>query len=358
MKTFFSLAVLTITSISSAQPTRLYADSVRKASHIPELAYAVVKAGTVPEMQTTGYHSVQPDDTATLNDRFHIGSNTKAMTAFMIAKYVETGKLTWTTKFFSLFPRWRSSSRKEYYNITLQDLLSHRAFIQPYQGFDDPEIPPFKGSIRQKREQFGKFVLTLEPAKKDSGQTYVYSNAGYTLAALMLEKVTGKSWEQLVDKVFNKDLHLQVQLSWPDNQKRKDTWGHITTDDKLVPVPSDTSFRLDYTEPSSNINIRLADYIRYIQLNLQGLAGKNNYLKASTYQYIHTGIADYSLGWFNITENGKGWSTHSGTAFTYYAIAQLDRQRGIAYIVFTNCYNQETQIGVRNLLRKLKATYQ
>lgn len=37
----------------------------------------------------------------------------------------------------------------------------------------------------------------------------------------MLEKTTGKSWEQLVEKVFNKDLKLNVKLSWSENQKQK-----------------------------------------------------------------------------------------------------------------------------------------
>ena len=58
---------------------------------------------------------------------------------------------------------------------------------------NDPEIPPFKGTNPSKRKQFGQFVLTLEPAKIDSTQKFVYSNAGYTLAALMVEKVTNKS---------------------------------------------------------------------------------------------------------------------------------------------------------------------
>jgi CubicO group peptidase (beta-lactamase class C family) len=101
-------------------------------------------------MAALGKHSVDLQDTATLNDRFHIGSNTKAMTAFIIAKYVENGKLKWTTKFFDFFPKWKSKSKPEYANITLQDLLSHKAGIQPFQGEDDPKIPDFKGTHQEK----------------------------------------------------------------------------------------------------------------------------------------------------------------------------------------------------------------
>lgn len=310
------------------------------------------------EIAALGKHSIDLPDTATLNDRFHIGSNTKAMTAFMIAKYVEKGKLKWTTKFFDLFPEWKTKSNPAYVNITLQDLLSHKAGIQPFQGENDPAIPDFKGTNPAKRKQFGRFVLTLDPVKPDGENPFIYSNAGYTLATLMLEKVTNKSWEQLIEKVFNKDLKLHVKLSWPENQQQKDTWGHSSENNKLTPIPSSFDYHLDYTEPAGDLNIKLKDYIRFIQLNLKGLTGQDNYLKSDTYAFIHKGIANYSLGWFNIYEKGKELSVHSGTgAFTYFTIVHIDRLQNRAYIIFTNSFNADTQQGVKLLMRKLKENY-
>ncbi len=357
IKKSITIALIILSAICFDQKTVKFADSILKSYHIPEISYAVIDSKSTLEIAALGKHSVNLPDVATLEDRFHIGSNTKAMTAFLIAKYVEKGQLKWTTRFFDLFPDWKLKSKPEYANITLQDLLSHKAGIQPFQGENDPPIPDFKGTNPEKRMQFGQFVLTLEPAKTDEQHPFIYSNAGYTLATLMVEKVTGKSWEQLIEKVFNKDLKLDVQLSWPENQKRKDTWGHLTENDKLKPVPSDFDFHLDYTEPAGDLNIKLKDYIKFIQLNLQGLEGKNNYLKAKTYNFIHKGIPDYSLGWFNIYENGKELSTHSGTVGTYYSLVHIDRLKNKAYIIFTNAFNPDTQQGVRLLMRKLKENH-
>ena len=357
MRKISFIIFLLIANICFGQKTTEFADSICKAYNIPEISYAVIDDKSTLEIAALGRHSIDLADTATLNDRFHLGSNTKAMTAFIIAKYVEKGKLKWTTRFFDVFPEWKENSKPEYANITLQDLLSHRAGIQPFQGENDPEIPDFKGTNQEKREQFGRFVLTLEPVFPDEQNPFIYSNAGYTLATLMLEKKTGKSWEQLVDKVFNKDLKLNVKFSWPENQKQKDTWGHSYENGKLIPVPSTVDYHLDYTEPAGDINIKLKDYIKFIQLNLQGLKGENNYLKADTYKFIHKGIENYSIGWFNIYENGKEFSTHSGTAGTYYSLVQIDRINGKAYIIFTNSFNQDTQQGVRLLMRKLKENY-
>lgn len=357
MRKLATAIFLAITNFCVAQKTVEFADSIRSCYHIPELSYAVVDGKAVLEIAALGKHSVNLPDTATLEDRFHIGSNTKAMTAFIIAKYVEKGRLSWNDKFFDYFPEWRAQSKPEYANITLQDLLSHRAGVQPFQGEDDPPIPNFMGTKQEKRKQFGQFVLAQEPVKMDAQNPFIYSNAGYTLATLMLEKATGKSWEYLVDKVFNRDLKLNVKLSWPENQNAKDTWGHSFENATLLPVPSNTTYHLDYTEPAGDINIKLKDYVRFIQLNLQGLSGQNGYLTAATYQHIHKGVDFYSLGWYNIYENGQELSTHSGTAGTYYTLVHIDRVGKRAYIIFTNSFTPDTQQGVRLLMRKLKETY-
>lgn len=357
-KLLITLYSLCITGCLFGQNTVKYADSIRNTYQIPELSYAVVDAKKIIEIAAIGKHAINLPDTASLNDRFHIGSNTKAMTAFMIAKYVEKGKIQWSTKFFDLFPEWKKESKPEYATITLKSLLSHRAGIHPLQGLEsDPIIPTFKGTNSEKRKLFARFVLKLDQVKLDSQNTFIYSNAGYTLATLMVEKVTGKTWEQLVEAVFNKDLQLNIQLSWPENQKHKDTWGHSFENNRLIPVPSNADFHLDYTEPSGDLNIKLKDYIKFIQLNLEGLAGQNNYLKAETYSLLHKGEANYALGWFNIYEKGTEISTHTGTVGTYYTTVQIDRLKGKGFIIFTNSFNEQTQQGVRLLMRKLKGNH-
>ena len=355
----FFLALFTGSALTVlAQPTAPYADSIRMACHIPELSYAVLDASGTREMAALGHHSVALPDPATLADRFHLASNTKAMTAFLIARYVEKGKLRWDTRFFDLFPGWQAASKPAYAAITLQDLLAHRAGLPALQGdADDPALPTFSGSRQQTRRDFARFVLTLNPVWPDAEHPFRYANAGYTLAALMLEKVSRKSWEQLVEQVFNHDLRLNVGFSWPENQRHSDTWGHQAEGGQLTPVASSAAMHLDYTEPAGDLNIRLGDYATFLRLYLDGLRGRDAYLKAATYRFMLQGLEHYAMGWYNIRENDTEFSTHSGTVGTYYTVAQIDRLRQKAYVVFTNAFTPETQQGVRLLLRRLKATY-
>lgn len=123
-------------------------------------------------------------------------------------------------------------------------------------------------------------------------------------------------------------------------------------------MPSTWNYHLDYTEPAGDINLKLTDYARFIQLHLQGLSGKDNYLKSSTYYFLHNANTGYALGWFNIAEDNNSFSSHTGTgAFTYFSNVQIDRIKRIAYIVVANCYNDDTKQAVRLLMRKLKENY-
>ena len=347
-----------LTNCLFAQDLVNYADSIRKANNIPELAFAVVTGDSILEMSFLGHHSINLPDTAMSTDRFHLGSLTKAMTGFIAAKVVEEGKLNWDTKFFDVYPEWQRKCDSAYFNITLADLLSHRARIKPFT--EDNEylpIPLFKGDKEERREGFGKWVLTLKPVIEDTSVHYNYSNAGYVLAALMLERVTNKTWEKLDSICFNQCLGINTRFSWPDNQTKKDTWGHWMVGDSLKPVPSTVKYHLDYGEPAGDINITLPDYIKFIQLNIQGLEGKDNFLKGSTYTFIHKGIPNYSIGWANIYDRGKEFSAHSGTAGTYFATVSIDRQKNIAYIIFMNTATDDAVSGMRVLLKQLKVKY-
>ncbi|RYG30501.1 MAG: serine hydrolase, partial [Chitinophagaceae bacterium] len=120
---------------TKAQTLASLADSIRIASEIPEITYAVLTSDSILVTNTLGYHktgSQNEEDKARATDFFHLGSNTKAITGFIAGYLTESKKITWDTKFYDLFPEWKVSANPVYLNITLADLLSHRARIKPY----------------------------------------------------------------------------------------------------------------------------------------------------------------------------------------------------------------------------------
>ena len=134
------------------------ADSLSVKYKIPQIAFAIVSVDSINEIQTLGFHKIESkkkEDEAKINDYFHLGSNTKAITGFICAYLVEQKKINWETKFFDLFPKWKKKSNKAFYNITLEDLLSHRARIQPFtSGNEYKKLPKFAGTKSEKRNCF------------------------------------------------------------------------------------------------------------------------------------------------------------------------------------------------------------
>ncbi len=357
------IAIIIVTILTSctskAQNLQEYADSLRLVNNIPELAFSVISTDSILALQTLGYHraDLQNEQTkAKHTDYLHLGSNTKAITGFVAAYLVENNKIKWDTKFFDLFPEWKNNSNPAYYEITLADLLSHSAKIQPYtSGLEFEELPDFKGSKSEQRKQFVKYVLIEKPVK-NKDKTYNYSNAGYCAAALMLEKVTTKTWEQLTKEIMETKVKVAIEFGWP-NKLGNQPYGHWVENDTLRALSAQTDYNLELREPAGDISMTLPDYAKFIQLNLRGLLGIDNVLKASTYEFLHYGLKDYAIGWGNFNKNDKQLSEHAGSAGTFFCYTLIDKNKKLAYIIIANSATQETQQAIFKLLEKLRIKY-
>ena len=121
-------------NISEKQKILHEIDSIRIHFNIPAVAFGVVSDNSVIIQGALGVREINTNDTVTIKDKFHIGSNTKAITSFIAGKLVDEGLISWNTKFFDLFPELKVTSKPEYYEIELKDLLSHRALINPFKS--------------------------------------------------------------------------------------------------------------------------------------------------------------------------------------------------------------------------------
>lgn len=340
----------------NAQSLNQVAEKIIKKDSIPEMAFAIITKDSIIIKKVIGHHKISEtslNPNANITDYFHLGSNTKAITGFIAAKLVENNKIDWNTKFFDLFPELKNKSNPEYFNITLEDLLSHRAKIQSFtSGIEYQNLPKFDGNKQEKRRKFSEYVLTLNPIENE--ENYNYSNAGYSIATIMLEKVSEKSWEKLIDKFLRQKLNINMAFGWPNRNFENQPYGHWVENGKLVSVSPEIDYDLSMTEPAGDLSMNIENYAKFIQLNIQGLAGKNNFLQAKTYQFIHTNKNDYAIGWGNYTENNEQISEHAGSDGTFFSYVQIDRRNLIGYVVLVNSGSTTAQNGVYEMINKMK----
>lgn len=329
-------------------------EQIRQTHAIPQLTYAVITQDSILTLGTSGFHkSTDTQGNASLVDYFHLGSNSKAITAFIAAKLVQDGRITWNTTYFDLFPEAKKLAKPAYYKATLADFLSHRARVHAYtNGTERLALPAFEGTKQQQRAAFSQFVLTQDPI--ETKEPYFYSNAGYSIAAVMLEKVTNKSWEELVQEVLGDELHLNYVIGWPNRNLENQPWGHALSEGELTPVPPTFDYNLSLIEPAGDLSMSLFSYIKYIQLNLAGLAGQNNVLSAALYRDLFRTKYPYALGWV-VTKKGKNVRyEHAGSDGTFFSYCLIDTANHKAYILLANSGTPQAQEGVAEALNVLR----
>jgi CubicO group peptidase (beta-lactamase class C family) len=199
----------------------------------------IVQHGTILLQRSYGYKNFRrhvPDDDNTI---YQIGSITKQFTATVILKLQEEGKLSVVDKLSIYFPEFQYAD-----GITLENLLTHTSGIYNYTndidaGDSDIVCNPIK------KTQVTDIVFKHKPAFKP-GTQFRYSNSNYYLLGLIIEKVSGKSYEQNVrDLIFSP---LQMNHSLFDFKHSADT--NIATGYKIINDTSDveaSAWRWDST---------------------------------------------------------------------------------------------------------------
>ena len=159
----------------------------------------IAKAGNVLYTRTIGYSQINGTEKKPLTEasRYRIGSITKMFTAAMIFQLVEERKLKLTDTLDKFFPQVSNAQR-----ITIAQILGHRSGI--HDSLLDRNLRPASKTNPMTKDEMlaliAKGTPDFEPDAKHS-----YSNSGYILLGLILEKLTGKSYgEALKERITSK----------------------------------------------------------------------------------------------------------------------------------------------------------
>ena len=265
MSSFILFVVFIVSSFFPAKtPADLRAtlDPVRDKFHAPAIAGAIIRDGRIVASGVCGVRALnESQQPATLADRWPVGSCTKPMTRFMIGRLMERGELSTDATLGTLLPA--IDMRPEYKAVTLSDVLAHRAGIQPYTQIG-PRLTPFifklKGSPIEQRATFAAHVLNEDPAAPP-GTEFVYSNAGYCVAAVAAETRAGKPWNTLVQDEVLTPLGMTASLATADADPDQPR-GHIHEGEDYRLQPREMP-RLAVMEPAGGVRATAEDFARF-----------------------------------------------------------------------------------------------
>lgn len=129
---------------------------------------------------------------------------------------------------------------------------------------------------------------------------------------------------------------------------------------RLVAVPGGAVELPSYLLPAGGMSMALADYARFLQMNLKGLRGENSgFLSPKTIARLHSSPMHdhYALGWGISQINGVLSSTHSGSDGSFYALVALQPSRDTGVAVVLNSSGERSREAADALLEHLLAKY-
>lgn len=345
---------------SNSRSVHESAESIRIVRGVPGMAYAVFSKDSVIEFGVLGYRVFKSKDPIEKNDRFNIGTNTAAFTAYIAAKLVAAGKIKWSTQLLSIFPEFTKKTLPVYKSIRFQDLLSSRTRIPAFMDMSDWfKIPDTKGDIIAKRRAFTYWILQQKPNMENfNQQKIIFSLAGYVMAASMMERVSGKTWEDLITEYIRKPLNISMRYSWPNRMDPTAPAGHWFQGGSFHAEDPDTWVKVHpVLYPGQGISISLPDYMKYMQANLSGLYGERMALPKSAFDFLYFGIPDYSMGWNNGSFNGQSYAFHEGLSLLFNCRTEILKEKKRGIIVMCNSGDKDGRGAVLDLTRLLEEKY-
>lgn len=324
-------------------------ESIRKETGVPALGGLVGDSRRVQAHAVVGVRKMGESEPAHLDDPFHLGSCTKAMTATLAARLVEQGKLRWELSIAEAFPTLKKRIHPDYHAVTLRQLLYHRGGL-PEDRAPDPslllKLRTLQGDMRQQRLRATEWILEKPPASPPSTR-FAYSNFGYLIAGAMLEQVMGRSWEELL----RSQLFLPLRMRTAGFGVPQHFAGHMGNPPK--PIFLDNPPVLG---PAGTVHCSLRDWASFVQQHLRGARQQpTRLLHHESFAELHADPYQqgYAMGWAVLKEPSR-ILTHSGSNRSWFAVAVVDPEADRFYLAATNWGEEQAYDACLRVLSALK----
>jgi CubicO group peptidase (beta-lactamase class C family) len=301
------------------------------------------------------------------------------MTSLLAGMLVEEGKLRWDSTIGEVFPELAKDMDPGLRKVTLVQLLSHTSGVPPdNQALGDLIDKSFTqdGNLDEQRYWLVR-EWRAQPLVSTPGTTFAYANMNYVIVGAMIERVTGRTWDELITERVFVPLDLRSAGLGPQASiGRVDApLGHAMVDGKpkafLAGPNGDNPLILG---PAGIAHMSVLDFARWAGWNA-GVGKRGPALvRPETLQRLHTPViamsrpdaapgtppsGRYALGWGEFTVD---WAPepllyHGGSNGKNIAHVWVEPSRDLAIVVMTNIGGVHAEDGLRAVAAELYRHY-
>lgn len=315
---------------------------------VPGMAVAIVKDGEIIFSKGYGTINVNTGEAADDNSLFAIASNSKAFTSAALAMLIDEGKMSWNDRVRDYLPWFELYDPFVSDNFTIADLLTHRSGLKTFSG----DLLWYGSNLS--REEVVRNAKYLEPTFgfRDG---WGYSNIMYICAGLVIEEVSGMSWDEFIKQRILDPLHMDRTVSSTNSLKGMDNvslphndfedgiisidwlnWDNIAPAGGLISSVNDVSQWLIFQmnkgiTPDGDTLISSRRFLEMWSLtNAQGVSSWSSRTWPSTH------FKGYGFGWALFDYQGKKVIGHGGGYDGFISNTTFVPEEGLGMVFLTN----------------------
>ncbi|MFA5713274.1 MAG: serine hydrolase domain-containing protein [Bacteroidales bacterium] len=334
-----------------------YLEQVRERWGFPGASIAIIKDGKTLYTGGVGVREEGKEEGVDAQTLFPIGSISKSFTAMVVASLVAEGKLKWNDKIKDILPDFEMYDKWVENNIEVQDVMLHNTGLKAQLGTN-------LASFGYNRNDIYNIFGLLKPKNKFR-DSYGYNNITFIIAGKIIEKCSGKSWEENVrERIFiplgMNDSHINTnEYEAVENRAQ---YHHIKYDrEPATSHKTVTQFAHFYTPqgadragywltaigPAGSISSTAQDMAKYIEFHLNsGRVGSKQLLPKKQMEYLHTGHnpisknskvqKSYGLCWNVVKNSDYTIVSHTGSVRGFTAIAAFIPHEQLGFVMLVN----------------------
>lgn len=324
---FFSLSTLYAAEPSIENVDRMV-QTAMEAFQVPGCAVGIIMDGKTVFVKGYGALAIGGSEKVDPSTPFAIGSCTKAFIAYIIQQLVEEGKASWDDPIQKHLPEFALLDKEASTQITLRDLIAHRSGLERHDAL----------WVYQKirKEELLDHLKHLSP-RYSLRSEFQYNNFAYTIAALAIEKITGKSWEEEVKERILLPFEMDQTFCGLSSAQKQGLIAtpHATISSNTVCL---THFDPMPIEPAGGIYSSVDDLLKWTKKQICYSPLHTMQMPFKNITLLPNGSVQegYGLGWYLGKFKAKTWVFHSGSIHGFYSDISMLPEKESGIIILCN----------------------
>jgi len=189
----------------------------------PGAAVMVIQNGEIVLDKSFGLADIENNKTVSSSTNFRLASVTKQFTSHAILKLINEGKIGFSTTLKEVWTDFPEYGK----NINIKHILTHTSGMIDYES-----LIPDTATMQVKDSDVLKMLMSVDSVYFNPGEVFRYSNSGYAVLAMIVEKISGKSFGEYLKEIIFSPLNMNYTLALEDgiNQVENRAYGNVRSD--------------------------------------------------------------------------------------------------------------------------------